>query len=220
MTITSKLIPIVMFASLALVGSGQAQEHQRTVYRFAGTMATIYGNTRSSCVSSSLGIYAFDSVRREGESTQAQRTVSITYHVTDLCTKMRLEMSADLPAPDAYLPSTLDTANVSVSATVLVRKCTFDGPAVCTSLRVPLTLQANLYGDPELYSTSRSRTVSRVGSQLITSQSRTRYVAAEAELSLQIGDHTASAENLEGYLNFERDGTVIVEELPRDPASP
>jgi hypothetical protein len=222
MTIFSKLIPLVSFASLLLVDAGRAQESQPTIYRFKGTTAAIYGNTRSSCVSSSLGINAFSSVRRDGpvEYTQRERMVSIRYNVTDVCAKMRLEMSADLPATDAYLPSTLDSAHVSVTGSARIRKCTYSGPIVCESVWVPLTLQASVTGDPELYSTSRTRSLARIGTQLITRQYRNRVVAGTAEFSLQIGDHTASAENLEAYLDFERDGSITIEELPRDPASP
>jgi hypothetical protein len=181
--------------------------------------ADITANATTECERSSLAIYAFDKVRRyePGSVTQAQRAVTVIYGVQNWCEGTLLEVKAQVPAPDAYLPSTLDTARVTLSTSVRVRRCKYNSTPLCENPTVPLTLTAVWSGDPELYATSRQSSVSRIATQLIKSRTRDRLVAADVQFSLQIDGHTAPTDNVSAHLRHTSQGEITIDELPRDP---
>jgi hypothetical protein len=215
----SRILSLLSLAALTQAGPSQAQELQRTTLRVDGISADATASSTTDCEQSSLAVYAFDSVRRYGPAgeTQAERSVTIIYHTINWCEGTRLELNTQLPAPDANLPSTLDTASVTLAAPVRVRRCSFSGTIRCENVTVPLTLQAVWSGDPALYAVSRQRSVRRMGPVFMTSRSRDRLVAADVELSLQVDGHTALTNNISAYLRHTRDGEITIQELPSDP---
>lgn len=219
----SKLAPLLALAALSLAPPpSQAQDLQRTTMRFQDGNADITGNSSSDCERSSLAIYAFDKVRRDGPdgSTIAQRAVTVLYAVQNWCNGTGLEVKAQVPAPNANLPSSLDTASVDLSASVPARVCNYGATPQCEFVFVPLTLQAVWTGDPKLYANSRQSSVTRVSTQLIRSRTRDRLVAADVQFSLQINGAAARTDNISAHLRHTSQGEITIDEIPRDPATP
>jgi hypothetical protein len=215
----SKFAPLLSLAALFLAPPSQAQSLQVTTMRFQDGNADITGNGSTGCERSSLAIYAFDNVRRYGPggTTQAQRSVTVLYGTQNWCEGTSLEVKAQVLAPDAYLPSTLDTARVTLSASVPARRCKFSDTPHCEFVMVPLALEAVWTGDPQLYANSRQSSVSRIATQLIKSRTRDRIVAADVEFSLQIDGLAATTDNISANLRHTSTGEITIEELPRDP---
>lgn len=221
MTLCNTISFFLMATILSLAMPGQAQELQRTSYRLVGSSASAEARASGSCEQTSVSIGAFESVRREGPggSTHEERLVSVTYSMQNWCEGTILQFSAQLPAQDTDLPASLRRASVSLSASVSALRCSFSTTPHCANVTVPLALQVTFHGDPEQYSVSRTSYVSRIGNVLTTNRSRGRIVAAEAELSLQVDGRAMAADHLSAYLQDLKDGTLIVEELARDPGA-